>query len=276
MSSPRSEPLEPLATSQPRPLPLLHTPYKLPRTSGAALIAAPSMPFADPAPVLAAVAELGDAARADYEPDTGLVSIACAASSLSRLSQLLPATGRPGLSVRVDVDAWPIEETAADHVRALAEAGVEVLAVHAPPGRSDGEIVAWFELGKAALTHALPLHWTGRLPADARAHGRHLTPARDDTEWRAAWRYAALIWRRGPGYAFVEDARDPEARRQLVLTLAPLAAAFGPDLNHSARSADLAPGLTAELVDLGLAVTIADLLVWLPYRMRRWPVTPDR
>jgi hypothetical protein len=262
----------PLPT-QPRPLPLLHTPHKLPRTARAAVITAPGTPFADPAPVLAAITELGSAARADYQPDQGLVAVDCAATALPRLAALLPPVGTAGLVVRVQLDAWPDEAGAAGHVRTLADAGIDALSVTAPPTT---DLVGWFELSKAALTHGLPLYWTGGLPDAVRSNARHLTPARDDPDGRAQWRYASLTWRRGPGYAAVEDALNPDERRQIVLTLPPLASAFGPELGHSAAVAEIDSALTTELVDLGFAAVVAGRVVWLPYRIHRWPATIDR
>jgi len=227
------------------------------------------MPFADPDPLLAALREIGPVT---YDPPSKRAVVAITPDRVGRVRAALAGSDVPGIALTVEIDEWPGTELTGGDVRALADGGVAQLKVTGG-GPAESALPDWFELAKASLAHGLPLRWTGRLPDTARGHARHLTPPRDDVDWRSAWRYGMLVWRRGPGFALVEDAHDPDARQQYTLDLALLQQLFGPDLDRHAPASDLDPVLLGQLADLALVAVFAGRAVWLPYRLRRWPVS---
>jgi hypothetical protein len=116
--------------------------------------------------------------------------------------------------------------------------------------------------------------WHGAVPEPIRALTWHLPPARDDPDARRRWRYGLLTWRRGPGIAVVEDGRALTDRTQLTLDLPALATAFGADLNRATAATAIEPRTLAELAAARLVCEVNGSVVWLPYRLRRWPVAP--
>ncbi|WP_436533246.1 DUF5825 family protein [Actinoplanes sp. HUAS TT8] len=239
------------------PLPLVATPYRLPRTAGAGRVVAPSLPLNDPESLIAALGRFGPVTVASHR-----ISIACPPDRLGALAQ--EVIRGPAIEVRIDVP--PPAESGPAAVAALAVAGVDRLVVSEPVGAATAD---WIELAKAALTHGLPLHWTGT----AGPEFAHLVPARTDLEGRRRWRYGLLTWRRGPGFVLVDDRRDSEDRRSLVIDSPPLVEAFGPELDRPAAGTAGTDPLLAELAGVGL-VTSGPVAVWLPYRMLRLPVAP--
>ncbi len=262
-------------TSSPPELRLLAAPrpshFRLPRTPGSGRTVAPAVPFVPPSPVLSVARSVG---AVTYEPGTARLSVRCPETGVAALAARWADTGLAGWRVTVEIDGWPGPAVSARTVRELADLGVAALVV-VGDGPTGAELPDWFELGKAALAYDLPVHWTGRLPAGAAAAAVHLTPPRNDPSWRADWRFGLLTWRRGPGFVRVEDARDMSARQHLVMDLGILAETFGAGLDRHAAVSDIDPVVLADLVDAEVVAVFADRAVWLPYRLRRWPVTSE-
>ncbi len=239
-------------------------PYRLPRRPGTGRAVAPALPFSDTTAVRFAV---GNGLRASaVHPQ--LVTVSCGRSELAGLAGRLAQTGVGGLRLVIQVNGIPAVTHA--QVRALAAAGVAALEITGDTSVDAAALPAWIELNKAALVCGLPLAWSGRLPAAVRHQLAHLVPARNQPDWRRRWRYAMLGWRRGPSFAAVIDSR--EGARQLTVALPVVTDLFGPDLDRPASVANADPEILAELTEAGLALIADGAAVWLPYRLRRWPV----
>ncbi|WP_334520329.1 DUF5825 family protein [Micromonospora psammae] len=228
------------------------------------------MPFAESEPVLAALRGTG---HVRHDPAKKRAVVRIGPDETGHVLAAFPASGVAGLGVTIELDAWPGAKLAPRDVRALADAGVVMLKVDGG-ALTEHALPDWFELGKAALAHGLPLHWAGGVPSVAREHARHLTPPRDDPALRSSWRYGMLAWRRGPGFALVEDARDSANRLQYAMDLTALQSLFGEALDRHIPQSIVDPALLDQLVDMRLVAQLAGRAVWLPYRMRRWPVAP--
>lgn len=239
-------------------------PYRLPRQPGAGRVVAPALPFSDTAAARSAAAD-GRPASA-VKPQ--LVTVSCDPSELAEFAARIAQTGVAGLRLVVQVNGAPA--VTPDHVRALATAGVAALEVTEDITVDAADLPAWIELNKAALEYGLPLTWSGRLPAAMNHQLAHLVPARNQPDWQRRWRYAMLGWRRGPSFAAVLDSRA-EAR-QLIVDLPVVTDLFGPDLDQPIGAADADPETLAELTEAGLVLVAGGAAVWLPYRLRRWPV----
>ena len=240
-------------------------PYRLPRQSGAGRVVAPALPFSDTAAVRSAAGGAGPAAAVQPQ----LVTVSCDRTELAGLVGQLAQTGVAGLRLVVRVNGVPV--ITPGHVRALAAAGVAALDIAGDTTVDDAVLLAWIELNKAALEYGLPLAWSGRLPAAVRHQLAHLVPARNQPDWQRRWRYAMFGWRKGPSFAAVLDSRADA--RQLTVDLPVVTDLFGSDLDQSASVADADQETIAELTEAGLALIVGDAAVWLPYRIRRWPVS---
>jgi Family of unknown function (DUF5825) len=240
-------------------------PYRLPRRPGAGRVVAPALPFSDTAAVRSAV---GGGLRASaIHPQ--LVTVSCGRSELAGLADRLAQTGVGGLRLVVQVDGVPAVTPA--HVRALATAGVAALDIAGDTTVDAAALPTWIELNKAALGHGLPLAWSGLLPAAVSRQLAHLVPARNQPDWQRRWRYAMLGWRKGPSFATVLDSRTDA--RQLTVALPVVTDLFGPDLDQPVGTADADPEILTELTEAGLVLIADGAAVWLPYRIRRWPVS---
>lgn len=240
-------------------------PYRLPRQPGAGRAVAPAMPFSDTAAVRSAV---GGGLRASaVHPQ--LVTVCCDRSELAGLADRLAQTGVGGLRLVVQVNGVPTVTPA--HVRALATVGVAALDIAGDAAIDAAALPTWIELNKAALEYGLPLAWSGRLPAAVRHQLAHLVPARDQPDWQRRWRYAMLGWRKGPSFAAVLDSRADA--RQLIVALPVVTDLFGPNLDQPVGVADADPETLAELTEADLVLIADGAAVWLPYRIRRWPVS---
>lgn len=239
-------------------------PYRLPRQPGAGRVVSPALPFSDTAAVRSAAASgmRGSAAQPQ------LVTVSCDQSELAEFAARIAQTGVGGLRLVVQVNGAPAVTPA--HVRALATAGVAALEISEDTTIDAAALPAWIEMNKAALEYALPLAWSGRLPAAMNHQLAHLVPARNQPDWQRRWRYAMLGWRRGPSFAAVLDSRA--GARQLIVDLPVVTDLFGPGLNQPIGAADADPETLAELTEAGLVLTAGGAAVWLPYRIRRWPV----
>ncbi|MEO3783977.1 DUF5825 family protein [Actinocorallia sp. B10E7] len=98
----------------------------------------------------------------------------------------------------------------------------------------------------------------------------HLFPPRNAPDgWRSDYQFGHLAERRGPGLLQIRDRRRPGLRRYTLTDPSDLAAV-----------AALTPGCAAtavpetardRLAALRLVLPVGNGLLWLPYRMRRWP-----
>lgn len=240
-------------------------PYRLPRRPGAGRAVAPALPFSDTALVRSVV---GGGLRA-CAAHPQLVTVSCDRSELAGLAGRLAQTGVGGLRLVIQVNGFPAV-TPAD-VRALATAGVAALDITGDTTVDVAALPTWIELNKAALGYGLPLAWSGRLPAAVRHQLAHLVPARNQPDWQRRWRYAMLGWRKGPSFAAVLDSRADA--RQLTVDLAVVTDLFGPDLDQPAGVANADQETLAELTEADLVLIADGAAVWLPYRIRRWPVS---
>lgn len=246
--------------------------HRFPRRAGRR--DAPSLPFSDPAAVL-------DALRTVTGPvvrDGHVVTVACGRHELSGLAARLSGAGlaaRPAgagvAGLRVVIRVAGVPDAGPRDVAALAAAGVAAVELAGETVVDDAVLPEWIELNKAALRYRLPMAWSGRLPGRVGDRLVHLVPARDQPDWRRRWRYGMLGWRLGPGFCNVVDARDEV--RQLTISLPVVADLFGPGLDRPVPVDHADPGIVEELAGAGLVMTIGDRVVWLPYRIRSWPVS---
>lgn len=213
-------------------------------------------PLADSATVIALAAEYGECHQPSPFALTATVHWRLVDLFAVRLSRL----GCAGLRVTVRTPR-PLTPPTIHH---LAESRVARLALTDPVGAATA--VAWFETAKAAASLGLPLVWHGTLPSDVRRHAGHLPPPTDDERWRSGWSHGLLGWRRGPGFAEVLDRR--RGHRRTVVDLGVLTKIFGEGLDCPSAFTSTA----AELVDAGLAMSFQGEIMWLPYRLRAWPV----
>jgi len=224
-------------------------------------VVAPSPPFSDTGPV-----------RSAAEPAFGppqLLTVACPVAELAAVAERLAGHGVGDLHVVVRLDGLP-DTGGARAVALLAEARIAVLEIGPMVTPGAARLAGWFEFGKACVSYGVPLSWSGSLPSDAVEHWAHLPPPRNQPSWQGRWRYGALGWRRGPGFAQVIDGRA-DVIRQRRIQLGGLAPWFGDMLDHPAPAGAVPPAILAKLRDAGLVAVFAGQAVWLPYRLRRWP-----
>ncbi|WP_117208825.1 DUF5825 family protein [Allorhizocola rhizosphaerae] len=192
------------------------------------------------------------------------LTVQCDVSVVGELAWLLRDTGVAGLRVVVRTNgSVPVRA-----VRDLALAGVARLQIDGHRELAEAELPEWFEMSKATVAFGLPLRWNGTMPPPARPHARHLPPPGNDEMWCRDWKFGMLGWRRGPGFVEVLDCRD--GLQQLTIVSDTLTPLFGRELN---RPSGL-EGADAALREAGLVAVFAGRAVWLPYRLRAWPVNP--
>lgn len=146
------------------------------------------------------------------------------------------------------------------------------------------DVVRRLVLVRELTSHGIAVDWRLLLPAGGGADWRvfcHLHPptglstATDGDEdpleaWRRSYYIDKCTFRRGPGFVQVRDRR---ASRLNLLTI--------DDPAYLAVLAQVMDGAPVVEVDLdvardfaaeGLVVQVGTMLVWLPYRLRRWPL----
>jgi hypothetical protein len=89
------------------------------------------------------------------------------------------------------------------------------------------------------------------------------------TEWAGSFYLDKCIYRHGPGFIQVRDRRSGELNRLTVDEPAYLDQ-LDPLLS-AAPAAAVPEEIAADYAAEGLLWPLADLLLWLPYRVRRWP-----
>jgi hypothetical protein len=142
-------------------------------------------------------------------------------------------------------------------------------------------------LVRELTSYAIEVDWSLRLPSgdpDLWRVYSHLRPpvrvcstgttaeeqVATAAQWRTAFYFDKCTYRRGPGFVQVRDRR---AGRLNLLTI--------DDPGYLAVLAQLVDGAAVTAVDLdiarefgeeGLVTKVGDQLVWLPHRLRRWPL----
>lgn len=89
--------------------------------------------------------------------------------------------------------------------------------------------------------------------------------------WREAYRFGSLMYRKGPGFIHVRDAREPGARRLMLSREAHLDAVAA--LDQGAPTDSVNPAVANGFLKNRLVAEIGSYLWWLPYRLHRWPDT---
>lgn len=171
------------------------------------------------------------------------------------------------------VDGW-----VAQGVRHVALPGVVDAATTDP---HDVEVtVRSLRLVRELTAHAMTVDWQLHLSDAAEwTHYSHLYPPAtltadegvpDVDDWRRSFYLGKCVHRRGPGFIQIRDRRSG---RLVLLTMDdPAYLAVRAQLDEGARVDEVDPGIARHLADEHLVARIGDVLVWLPYRLRRWPL----
>jgi hypothetical protein len=100
--------------------------------------------------------------------------------------------------------------------------------------------------------------------------GASTDPDRALAEWRDGFYLDMCTYRRGPGFVQIRDRRTGKLNLITVDDPAYLAVLAELDTGTRLSGADLE--IAREFAAEGLVVNIGVTLVWLPYRLRRWPL----
>ncbi|MCI0383736.1 DUF5825 family protein [Streptomyces sp. CNQ085] len=154
----------------------------------------------------------------------------------------LTAAGDPGAAARAVRDLCLVRDL-------TARAVFVEWRLRLPPEPSDG----WQVLG-----HLQP---PGELEGPEDAAGAL-------ARWRQGHYLCKCLWRQGPGFVQIRDRRWGDLRRFT---------ADGPEyhaaitaLDHGAHAGDVPAPVLAEFREERLVADVGPLVVWLPYRVRRW------
>ncbi|WJK41699.1 DUF5825 family protein [Solwaraspora sp. WMMA2056] len=173
----------------------------------------------------------------------------------------------------------------ADGVRKLVLPGVVDLTVADPAAAADA--VRRLVLVREATSYAIEIDWSVRLPGGDddlwRVYG-HLRPpvavelvgadaatsAAATTAWRDAFYFDKCTYRQGPGFVQVRDRRTGQLN---LLTIDdPAYLAVLAQLVDGAPVTGVDIDIAREFGEEGLVTKVGDQLVWLPHRLRRWPL----
>lgn len=169
---------------------------------------------------------------------------------------------RVDLPGAVDLTVTGADETAVDTVRRLV-------------------------LIRELTSHGIAVDWRLRLPgadADEWLPYSHLRapvellpppggegdPAAQLAAWGKGFYFDRCTYRRGPGFVQVRDRRS--GRLNLLTIDDPAYLAVLDQLLDGAAITDVDLGIARDFGEEGLVTKIGDLLVWLPHRLRRWPL----
>jgi hypothetical protein len=89
--------------------------------------------------------------------------------------------------------------------------------------------------------------------------------------WRDSYRFGSLLYRKGPGFVHVRDARSAGARRLTLSRQVHLDAVRA--LDQGAPLESVSPEVANGFRKHRLVAEIGPYLWWLPYRLHRWPDT---
>ncbi|MEV0727320.1 DUF5825 family protein [Polymorphospora sp. NPDC050346] len=95
-------------------------------------------------------------------------------------------------------------------------------------------------------------------------------PAGQLADWRKAFYFDKCTYRRGPGFVQVRDRRS--GRLNLITIDDPAYLAVLDQLMDGADLTTVDLDIARDFGEEGLVTKVGDLLVWLPYRLRRWPL----
>lgn len=196
----------------------------------------------------------------------------------------------------IDLGTAEFSGSAADTVADWLDRGVRKVAL---PGTVDlttadpaaaADAVRRLVLVRELTSYAIEVDWSLRLPGGDgdlwRVYG-HLRPpatveiagaAGPDPDpgsvaaaaWRDAFYFDKCTYRRGPGFVQVRDRR---AGRLNLLTIDdPAYLAVLEQLLDGAEMTTVDLDIAREFGEEGLVTKVGDRLVWLPHRLRRWPL----
>jgi Family of unknown function (DUF5825) len=109
-----------------------------------------------------------------------------------------------------------------------------------------------------------PLH--GLQPPYA-IEGKH---ARDLHEWKDRFRFGLLYWRAGPGFVIIRDAREAAINHFTLDEPEYIDAVRRGHAGEGLAEAD--PAALTALAEEGLVLFLKEQPVFLPYRMKHWPI----
>jgi hypothetical protein len=142
---------------------------------------------------------------------------------------------------------------------------------------------------RAALTENVEVRWNARISGNGSGMLdttplHHLwppttiavggLPPEPAGAWRAAFKYGLCYYRRGPGFILIKDTRIADCRVHLTVDHPDLMATFlaGCTLLRDSALTSTQREAVDVLAGENLVYRVADLLLTLPIRMRRWPV----
>ncbi|BCJ66708.1 DUF5825 family protein [Polymorphospora rubra] len=195
----------------------------------------------------------------------------------------------------IDIGPAELREPAADAVARWRRDGVRKVVLPDPVdltvAGADAEAVDTVRrlvLVRELTSHGIAVDWRLRLPGDDDQEWLpygHLRPplellppptaigadpAQQLAAWHKAFYFDKCTYRRGPGFVQVRDRRS--GRLNLITIDDPAYLAVLDQLMDGAELTDVDLGIARDFGEEGLVTKVGDLLVWLPYRLRRWPL----
>ncbi|QXJ23343.1 hypothetical protein AGRA3207_004485 [Actinomadura graeca] len=214
-------------------------------------------------------------AAAEGRPDVRVLEVPLAALASGETIPGGPDEPLTWLRVRPEPSGAPPSRRAwpADEDFAALPSGVIGMTLDAPSLPGAPQLIAFLV---RATSFGVPLEWGGAVAGLPCGLLFHLAPPAfgDDAaaKWRAAHRYGQCYWRRGNGFATVQDLRE-EPGAHFVIHDPGLLALFHrlADPVATAGLGEQDRARLGDLLDARLAVEIGGVAVALPYRLRRWP-----
>lgn len=186
---------------------------------------------------------------------------------------------------RVDGPCDPLADVAD-----IAARGVQLAQLADPVDLADADgaaAVAALAVIRELTSYGIAVDWVLRLPVglpDATAAWCPLShlyppaavlgdPAGDAiaAQWRASFHVAKCGYRRGPGFIEIRDRRTGTFKRLVIRT--PPNDQVITSLLHGVPATALADRVTQSYVQAGLLHQVGRFLWWVPYRIRRWPLS---
>lgn len=156
-----------------------------------------------------------------------------------------------------------------------------------PDDAADADAVRRLVLVRELTSHGIAVDWRLRLPGEDAAQWRvysHLQvptelvlapecptdPREALAQWRESFYIDKCSYRHGPGFVQVRDRRS--GALNLLTIDDPAYLAVFAMLVEGAPLAAVDLPIAREFGEEGLVAKVGDQLVWLPYRLRRWPL----